>query len=307
MSLHGGNGAPDDSYGAYIFDGIESRDVAHLPDGSTVAVGHRISVRSAPFYGLDRQLVVFRRDGSGARDSGFATNGIFEWRDDTLSEGRALALEPDGRIVVAGVGYVENGGATDSVLLVLRLLPQGEPDPAFATAGLYLGPVVSFSGTIRLARTATGDYRLTAATREGCIVVGLTAAGVLDTDFGDAGISVVSTTQGNKVTCEAIQSTADGGILVAGSARNHGFVARLLANGAPESSFSADPAIAESTSAVTAATALAGGKLLVAGTGLHGAAIFRLQANGGLDATIRRRWPHLDRLAFRRAPRAGRA
>ena len=58
-------------------------------------------------------LVAFRLGLDGALDTGFGASGIFELSTDEygpIHRGAALALEPDGRIVIAGAREIAVGG-----------------------------------------------------------------------------------------------------------------------------------------------------------------------------------------------------
>ena len=64
----------------------------------------------------------------------------------------AVAVDPDGRIVVAG----RRAGA----LIVLRLNANGDVDTEFGDAGLHVGPRLQFIDP-QILRTALGGYRIT--------------------------------------------------------------------------------------------------------------------------------------------------
>ena len=208
---------------------------------------------------------MYRFGNNGLLDSSFGANGVFEWSNGANSQARSLALEPDGRIVVAGVGYFEVGGETEGALVVLRLLVNGSLDNTFGEDGVYVGPVVNYFGQVRLTRTSSGGYRVSAAVAEGCAIVGLTAAGVLDVAFGDAGIAPVSSAGGLPVHCESLKLLSDDKLLVAGGDPESVFASRLLANGARDPAFTADAAIADSMTGATSIIAAGDGKVLVAG------------------------------------------
>jgi uncharacterized delta-60 repeat protein len=207
-------------------------------------------------------------------DPSFGTNGIFEWSNGEDGQASSLALEPDGRVAVAGV----NG----STLVVLRLLPNGSLDGAFGVGGVYVGPSVQNS-QIGIARTGAGGFRVSAATADGCAIVGLTAGGALDAAFGEAGMAFVSSPAGTPVYCQSLALLSNGGLLVAGSDDEGVFVSRRLANGSPDPAFTADSAIADSMAVATSIIAAGDGKVLVAGLGEDGASIMRLLNSGERD------------------------
>ena len=193
----------------------------------------------------------------------------------------AIALDPDGHIVVAGTRYQEV-----NELILLRLTAQGELDPGFGDGGIHASPVGVYGYAVHLARTSAGAYRVAYGTADGCAIAGLTAAGAPDAAFGAAGAAVIPSLPGLPVDCQALALDVEGRLLIAGSVDGKGFAARLLAGGAADTSFDADAAVADDWSSATAVAAAADGKVLVSGSGLRGASIVRLLATGALDAAF---------------------
>ena len=261
-------------FNAQLPQDMQVLDAAVLPGGATIAVGRKFDT-----WNGTTQLTVFRMHPDGLTDTTFGDAGSFQLsleEHGTKQSGAAVILDPDGRIVVAG--------SQGDRLLVLRLLPDGSLDDAFGAFGFFAGPDnFEYSGArTSLLRTADGGYRVTASNAAGCQVVALTAAGVADPAFGDAGVATVDLQSGPSSFCSALLDQADGNLLVAGSADGHGFAARLLADGQPDASFAANPV----TDAMAEASALAlddNGAVLVAGTGVSGASITRLQPDGTVD------------------------
>jgi uncharacterized delta-60 repeat protein len=107
---------------------VESLQV--LPDGRILAAG---GASSGP--GGNRQLVVARFTADGKLDPTFAGGGIF--RSDPTSggdEATALVVQPDGKIVVAGLrGQMNMDELGDTYLL--RLTADGQLDPGFGAGG----------------------------------------------------------------------------------------------------------------------------------------------------------------------------
>src|SRR4051794_30915994 len=91
--------------------------------------------------------------------------------------GQAVALQPDRKIVIAGYGTMQSGG-NDAAVVVVRLLPDGAPDPGFGNngvvvtnvgagsddyaVGLALGPggVIYAAGSIDPPGTDASDFLL---------------------------------------------------------------------------------------------------------------------------------------------------
>jgi uncharacterized delta-60 repeat protein len=106
----------------------EAYDVAVQPDGKLVAIGWMETCPQPPHYylenGCSRHHVVARFN--GALDSGFGNGGIVTLM--TL-EPRAVAIQPDGKIVV--VGTRPYGG-----FALARYLDDGGLDPSFGDGGI---------------------------------------------------------------------------------------------------------------------------------------------------------------------------
>ena len=267
------DGGLDASYNGAQDGNIEVLDIARQPDGKVVAAGRRL----IGFRGYSSHLVVFRLEADGSLDPGFGTDGIVELDVDATTAANhaasALLVEPDGRIVVAG--------ARDDALIVLRLEPNGAVDSSFADSGLFTDPAHGYNS--RIARLASGAYRLTIAHEGSCRVLGLTAGGALDLAYGQAGYAKVITGLGGKKTCHSIAAQEDDRLVIAGVDGGQAFAVRLLASGAPDTSFSA-PEVTARFEEATAVAVANDGKILVGGGGVSGATIMRLQASGQLDA-----------------------
>ena len=249
-------------------------DFALQPDGKVVAVGQGVSAKKSV-------LTVFRLVPGGLLDPSFADQGVMHYATDT--QAHSVVLDPNGAIVVAG----SNAGQ----LMVLRLLGNGTLDGSFGTGGVYIGPH-NDNGRSHIVRTASGGYRINATLPNlsqggvsSCDVVALTAAGAVDPTFGAAGIAALPPHQpGASTSCQAMTAQSDGTLLLGGQEGGHGFVNRLLANGALDSSLAAS-AVQSNMAEVTALAVDPAGSILVAGTpnpGVSGALILRLHAATGL-------------------------
>ena len=280
VSLLSDTGSTDPGFTAATLADTQVFDVIRQPDGQVVAVGRKIDTSGGS------QLTVFRLQPDGVLDTTFASEGIFELSVDEHGDrqvGTSIVLDPDGRIVVAG--------SRGNQVIVVRLLPDGSLDDSFGTSGAFAGPdtydfsfAANTSGArTNILRTAAGGYRVTASNPAGCQVFALTAGGAMDGTFGTAGTATVDTPSGPSTTCNSLASQPDGRLLVAGSAAEQGFAARLLADGQPDTDFSAS-AVSDALSDATAVAAGDDGSIVVAGQGVSGASIMRLQMNGELDA-----------------------
>src|SRR5947208_3347878 len=79
-----------------VFGDVVVRGVALQPDGKLVVVGETVSADSV-------QLLLARFDAGGTIDTAFGSGGTVDPTPLGDAAGKAVALQPNGKIVVAGV------------------------------------------------------------------------------------------------------------------------------------------------------------------------------------------------------------
>jgi uncharacterized delta-60 repeat protein len=187
-------------------------------DGMIVAAGVT-TVGGHPHVALARYTT------GGALDGNFGTGGLVDINGAASangdSEARALVLQPNGKLLVAG--YATGAGNDD--LMVLRLnAADGSPDTNFGTGGITRTPVgtsedignamvLQPDGGIVLAGSSivTGGHR-------NFVLARYTTAGVLDPSFGTGGL--VTTAIGpSDAYAYALTLMPWGRLVAAGSAR----------------------------------------------------------------------------------------
>lgn len=200
------------------------------PDGKIVVVGGTGN--------SDEDLVfaIARYNPNGSLDSSFSGDGIqtADVGDGSTAGARGVAIQPDGKIVVAGWG----GGSGK----IVRYTPTGGLDTTFSGDGIA---TVSFSvwdvliqpdGTI-VAAGGTGDWP-----DSSIAIARLTSSGDLDTTFDGDGTQTVSFTDTwNLATTLAL--TSDGKVVVgglSGADRGRWALVRLNTNGSLDTTFSDD-------------------------------------------------------------------
>lgn len=144
-------GALDASFGSggtvatEIIAGGASRiyDVAVQPDGKILASG----CSTAPGSG-DSDTAVARYNANGSLDTSFGASGIASTRVGTIaSEGEAICLQVNGKIVVAGSSY--SGGAAGNDFGVVRFNADGSLDVSFGNNGKVITPIGSRDDLVR--------------------------------------------------------------------------------------------------------------------------------------------------------------
>jgi uncharacterized delta-60 repeat protein len=224
------NGTLDGSFGdAGVFRGAfvpsfyGAVDFAKAPDG-----GYRLLSSNAT------GCLVTAITGDGALDGRFGQLGtaVVGSGGDSQTYCRAMAVQPDGRVIVGGV---ERAGA-----FVARLRADGTADPTFVGTEVQAQLALVFS----LALAADGSIITGASDKDpspGALLVRLRPDGRIDPGFGIAGRARIDIETATAPTAEArvVRVLKNGGVLVGGTSYqaylNDGrkpFVARLLAAGA---------------------------------------------------------------------------
>ena len=225
--------------------------VALQPDGKIVLAGDANG-------GDGDQFLLARLDGDGNFDNSFGTGGTVITQlgagSPPLSDARAIALEPDGRIVAAGDA---NDRGSNDELLVARLDGDGSFDGSFGNGGevvaqLGTGPN---PGSLALALALQPDGRIVAtgaAVDNGStpkfLVARLNGDGSLDGSFGNGGkvITQLGAGAGPGSIGSAVAVQSDRKIVSAGGAsdisgHSEFLVTRLDGDQPPTASFNASP------------------------------------------------------------------
>lgn len=99
--------------------------LAIQPDG-------KIIVSGAAFNGKDDDIALVRLNPDGSLDPGFGAGGIVTTSISGQDRGAALALQYDGKIVVAGYVFSPDGGG----MVLARYNPDGSLDTGFGNGGI---------------------------------------------------------------------------------------------------------------------------------------------------------------------------
>ena len=158
------NGIRDGSFGT----GGLTRITDNASEGHGVAVdaaGNVVVGGSAYVFGMGSDVLLARLSPTGVLDPAFGTNGLVLTNVDQTEAGNALAIAPDGKIVIAGV----NSDTRGNRVLTARFEPGGAlqcgPSP------LDFGAVVLGTGaanrTVTCTNTGPSRLTITAITRSG--------------------------------------------------------------------------------------------------------------------------------------------
>ena len=166
-----------------------ARSVALFRDG-------RIFVAGTFTIGGVRRFAALRLQPGGHLDENFGTGGVVV-TGPAGAQLDAMALQPEGELVLAG--SVPAGPRR--AVLVMRLLADGAPDPAFGRGGVVDSTGVELAGRARDVRVLRDGRIVLAASVEGgraaratFIAARLTPAGAFDPTFSGDGVARVATT-----------------------------------------------------------------------------------------------------------------
>ncbi len=225
--------------------------------------------------------------------TGFRTDGFGGGRDSI----GAAALQPDGKIVVAGSsGRILSGSDVVNDLVVTRYSADGTQDTTFGTSCRLQGSP-PFSGYGVSAVAVQADGKIVAAgssthangtgigNASSMIVIRCNADGSIDRTMG-VGL-------GRFGSARSLVIQPDGKIITAGTSQNlnpptiHLAVVRFNADGTPDTSFDGEGiALLAGIYGGQAAALQADGKIIVAGDADENFSLARLNADGSLDTTF---------------------
>jgi uncharacterized delta-60 repeat protein len=262
--------------------------VALQPDGNIVVGGYSDATDPNFDFAVARLL-----NPQGVFDTSFGSGGksLAPYASSTNDVGNALALQPDGKIVVAGYS---NAGGNYNFAVVRLLNPSGTFDSGFgADAG---GQLVDFGGADRGNAVALQpDGKIVVAGNSATVATNkfalarLLPGGGPDGAFSGDGKTTVDF--GGGAIADAVALQSDGKIVVAGISGDSFAIARLLPDGGLDSSFAGDGMSTVDVGSAGTAYGVAlqpDGKIVIAGDSGGNFAVARLQPNGLLDSTFGR-------------------
>ena len=219
-------------------EGIEA--LALQPDGKLVAAGYAAG---------HARFALARYETDGSLDASFGVGGkvTVEITPGNQEAAHALAVQPDGKLVVAGESI---GSPSYSDFAVVRLNADGSLDPTFGSAGKVTTRLRNVNDRLHaLVLQADGKIVVGGESYDGSIggthfdfaLVRYRADGSLDTGFGNGGI-VYTQIGPSADSCWALALQSDGRIVAGGNSYNaatdHDFaLVRYNANGTLDTTF----------------------------------------------------------------------
>lgn len=246
-------------------------------------------------------------DAPGDLDVSFGDMGIVTTTVGSgFSDGYSVALQSDGKIVVAG--YADGGGSSFD-LAVVRYTITGSLDNTFKSGGIVTTPIsndndhgiavaIQADDKIVVAGDSVGSGDSGSGTANiDFAVVRYKSNGELDSDFGDTGIVTTPIGSGNDWG-EAVAVQPDGKIVVAGSTQRGSVydlaLTRYTITGSLDSTFNGTGIVTNPTSGLYSVHSVAiqsDGKIVAVGDSSNGGGttdvfVSRYTITGSLDTTF---------------------
>jgi len=248
IARYNADGSLDSSFGGggvivpAIGQGGGANAVAIQPDGKIVAAGNS-----------GDNFAVMRIDTDGGVDptfgaGGIATTDLSSPSERSSSEVRAIAIQPDGKIVAVGDDKIDPANTNATVVAVARYNANGTLDSSFGNVGggggVVLKPVTGVDVTTSVALQADGKIVTAGGGSFGAgfptphqfVLTRWDVDGNLDEHFGQDGVVTTSLGPGSVANGLAIRS--DGKILAVGvSGGDGGVLVRYTPDGSLDGSF----------------------------------------------------------------------
>jgi uncharacterized delta-60 repeat protein len=199
------NGSLDTTFDA---DGIITTSIGTSSNAFALAMqsDSKIVAGGKADSGATENIALARYNSGGSLDTTFDFDGIVTTAFAANSVAFALALQSDGKIVVAG-----NAGGE---IVIVRYTSSGALDTTFSTVGFVITPIGIFASASALALQSDGKVVVAGTADAEFVLARYNSNGTSDTSFGSGGI--VTTAIGTSASASALALQSDGKIVVAG-------------------------------------------------------------------------------------------
>lgn len=284
------NGTLDGSFGN---DGTILTDITHA--ASEVVVQQDGKIVIGGYFHYDFAVVRFNADGSP--DQSFGSGGRFVLDLDVQDASGALAVQPNGKIVVAGMSCGATNAPLTCDISLFRLNPNGTLDKSFGSGGWVLygnsdwadyahSIAIQEDGRI-LVGGACGPY-YSGAVHPQFAILRFLDTGSLDLSFGAGGV-IINGGLGYDSKVNSILLQADGKIVAVGETSNPfgSFqLARYNPDGSSDASFGNAGYVVTQGGIAASGIIQSNGKIVAAGRISNGFGVVRHNPDGSLDQSF---------------------
>ena len=274
-----------------------SHDAAYAvvvqPDGKTIVAGETVE-------GSNRFFALVRYNRDGSLDNSFDGDGkvttLIPFGSKNIA--RAIVVQTDGKIVVAGTTENNNGGGSLRNFVVVRYNVNGNLDTSFDNDGIAVTQIAG-PGEDAYDAVIQSDGKIVVVGYSGSSlgILRYNTNGSLDTTFDSDGKATVSIPNGY-IVGRAVRAQSDGKLVVAGYAfrgLNDDFaLVRFNLNGSLDTTFGTNgfvfTAIGNASDVARALAITPEGKIVVGGTANDSVsgilALAQYDTNGSLDTSF---------------------
>ncbi|MCC6524497.1 MAG: hypothetical protein IT373_17715, partial [Polyangiaceae bacterium] len=258
----------------------EMRAAARQPDGKVVAVGSTGFDVSDPQAASEALAIRFGADGT--LDTSFGSGGHALVAAHARAFASAVAIQPDGKIVIVGGAQEWNGNVVSSQrTLVARLTPDGALDSTFGGGDGVVLEEAALWGT-GLALQPDGKIVVASANQS---IFRYDASGTPDASFGTAGVAKLPAGAAPYRTNVGI--AADGGILAANEQITGSWtLTRLGPGGSVDTTYGTSGSFTVAGFSTRRESVRPDGSVVLCGTHLNAATVMRVDAGGALDTAF---------------------
>jgi uncharacterized delta-60 repeat protein len=223
------NGSPDTTFGngggiatSTYSNGSETDKMAIQSDGKIVVSG-RVN------FTVPRGLV-HRFNIDGSPDTTFGTGGYREIIGPGFTRmymGGGVAIQPDGKIMLAG--FAQTASQNDTQIMLMRLNSDGSSDESFGPSGMIFHELsAGFDGASDMKLQSDGKILVAGQRANAAMVARFDSTGALDSGFGSGGVALLS--PGFNVSAIALQG--QNVVAVGSGSGSNFFLARIDQAGA---------------------------------------------------------------------------
>lgn len=277
-----------DEDGEWLFDFGTSEDIIR---SIAIQDDHKILVAGYCHLPPSIYMAIARINPNGSLDSTFSANGTIVTTVGGYSgAATAVALQPDGKIIIAGYALVSN----DIDFALARFLSDGSVDNTFGTNGLVFTDIGSNSDFILdMMLQPDGRILVSGLSNRHPTLARYLPDGTLDNTFSIDGLYVTPDQWTGLRNCLTLQP--DQKILVAGGLNNDFGILRTHPDGSLDSSFSGDGLLATDiaghSDGAVAVTVLTNGNILLSGQAYDSSlscnfATVQYLPNGNIDSSF---------------------
>ena len=252
VARYNSDGSPDNSFSGgkvttdFGFDD-NAQSVAIQSDGKIIVAGWSVNGVDDFTQQPISDFALVRYNSNGTPDNSFSGDGKLttDFGYDDLA--KAVTIQNDGKILVAGTRQVYNQGDNTSEFALARYNTDGSPDNGFSGDGKQLTTINNnaYGNSIGIQKDGKiivgGNTGFESASSSDFAVARYNTNGSIDNTFGEGGIGIQTTYFGSVYKfANPLVVQSDGKIILAGGSNGNFALVRYSPDGIPDNTFSDD-------------------------------------------------------------------